>query len=370
MKTSKTPLKKPVVRTSKAKTWFYRLPLWLQKILKSKFFYAILGIGFFVYLFFWTGGTWFDFARFPMVENPSYGVSFSAKRARELDLDPKANLTALLDDVGIKNYRLMSYWDDIEKERGQFDFSDLDWQVSQIAKRDGTVSLSIGLRQPRWPECHAPAWSYDLKGHDWKQALYAFMEVVVKRYENNPTIISWQLENEAYNNWFGTCDFPDRERVQEEFDLVRSWSKKPLWMSLSDQHGYPVAQPTPDMFGYSVYRWVWNENIPPANTYMVYPTPIWYHKLRAWIIKQTTNTDIFIHELQLEPWGPVDTKELSVEEQNRSMSTEQIQKSISFAREIGAKDIYVWGGEWWYWRKIHGDSSVWDAVRYEIHNQR
>lgn len=309
---------------------------------------------------------WWNPIVFPPVDNPNYGVSFSAKRARELDLEPHKVLTALLDDMEIKNYRLMSYWDDIEASRGQFDFSELDWQIEQVGLRGGTVSLAIGLRQPRWPECHQPEWASQLTGHTWKQALYAYMEQVVKRYEDNPTVTSWQLENEGVNNWFGTCDKPDRERLYEEVDLVKEWSKTPIWMSLSDQHGYPVNQPIPDKFGYSVYRWVWNDKTGPFNGYIIYPTPIWYHQLRAAIIQATTKTDIFIHELQLEPWGPIDTKYLSVEEQDKSMSPEQIGKSIKFARMIGKEDIYVWGGEWWYWRREHGDDTIWNTVKAEL----
>lgn len=304
---------------------------------------------------------------FPPVKDPNMGVSFSKKRAEELGLDWKANFTALLDDLQIKSYRLMSYWDEGEATRGQFDFSALDWQIGEAAKRGATVTLSIGLRQPRWPECHQPEWAKSLSGNAWKQALYAYVETVVKRYENSPAVISWQLENEGMNTWFGKCDAPDRQRLTEEFNLVKKLSKKPIWMSLSDQHGLPVNGPVPDKYGYSVYRTVYNDKAGPFNGYLTYPTPIWYHRLRAQIIKLTQNRDIFIHELQLEPWGPVDTQQLSIAEQDKSMSTAQIGKSIDFARMIGAKDIYTWGSEWWYWRKVKmGDDSIWNTVRSEF----
>ena len=307
---------------------------------------------------------------FPPISNPNYGVSFSAKRARELDLDPQSVLTELLDDLDFRSFRLMSYWDEHEKTRGKIDFSELDWQMDEVAKRGGKVTLGLGLRQPRWPECHQPAWAAKLTGNEWKQALYAYMELVVKRYENHPALESWQLENEAVNQWFGACDAPDVERLNEEFNLVKGWSNKPIWMSLSDQHGYPVNPPTPDRFGFSVYRIVWNEKIPPSKTYMLYPTPTWYHLVRASIIKAYTGKSIFIHELQLEPWGSVDTKHLSIDEQNISMSTEQIKENILFARRINEKDIYVWGSEWWYWRRAHGDPSIWNAVKHELETQR
>lgn len=352
-------------------TWHFlcKLPLWLHYIVHSRWFLWTAGIltGLIVLILL---DPFTSPVLFPAVKDPNYGVSFSAKRARELDLDPQAAFTELLDDLKIRRYRLMSYWDEHEKERGNLDFTELDWQMDEAAKRGAKVSLGLGLRQPRWPECHQPAWALGLKGNAWKQALYAYMEIVVKRYENHPALESWQLENEAVNQWFGTCDAPDVERLNEEFNLVKSWSKKPVWMSLSDQHGFPINPPHPDRYGFSVYRLVWNEKIHPKNNYLLYPTPTWYHRMRAAIIKLYTGKSIFIHELQLEPWGPVDTKFLTIEEQNLSMSPQRIHDNIFFARLIGEKDIYMWGSEWWYWRKIHGDPSVWEAIRHEMATQR
>jgi hypothetical protein len=304
---------------------------------------------------------------FTPVKDPSYGVSFSKERSEELGLDWKANFTALLDDLKIKHYRLMSYWNEHEAERGVFDFSSLDWQMDEAAKRGATVSLAIGLRQPRWPECHEPEWAKTIGGNEWKQALYAYMEKVVARYKNHPALVSWQLENEAVNNWFGICTSVDRERLVEESNLVKAWDPNhKVQMSLSDQHGLPLGQPVPDEYGFSVYRIIWNSNFWP-NTYLYYPTPIWYHRLRALVIQLIQHRPIFIHELQMEPWGPHDTKFLSIEEQDKSMSIEQIPRVFRFARQTGIKDIDLWGGEWWYWRKIKfNDPSVWETVRQEL----
>ena len=107
-------------------------------------------------------------ASIPEVKNPNYGVSFSVKYANELGVDWKANFTALLDDMQLRNFRLMSYWDDMEPEPGVFKFDDLDWQMNEAAKRGAKVSLSIGMRQPRWPECHKPDWYKSLGSREAK----------------------------------------------------------------------------------------------------------------------------------------------------------------------------------------------------------
>lgn len=313
-----------------------------------------------------------SYVAFPPVKDYNFGVSFSEKRTRELDVDSRANFAALLDDMGIREFRLMSYWDEHEKVRGQFDFSALDWQMDEAAKRNAKVSLSIGLRQPRWPECHQPAWANNLKGHEWKQALYAYMEIVMKRYENHPALESWQLENEYFNEWFGDCDTPDRTRFIEEMNLVKSLTRKPVWASLAEQHGLPLRGPGADAFGFSVYRFTYSTQGLIQDEYMWYPTPVWYHRLRAEMIKiRWNNVPLFIHELQLEPWGPNSTEKLSIEEQNRSMSVDQIRQNTYFSRQIGFEDIYTWGGEWWYWRKEKfGDHSIWDAVKREVEASR
>jgi hypothetical protein len=307
---------------------------------------------------------------YPPLEKYNFGVSFSQKRATEMGLDWQANYLALLDDLEIRKYRLMSYWDLGEPQRGDMRFDNLDWQMNEAAKRGAKVSLAIGLRQPRWPECHEPGWAKALGGHEWKQALYAYTEIVVKRYENHPALESWQLENEAYNNWFGLCGKVDRERVAEELTLVKLWSDKPVWMSLSDQHGLPLLTPEPDAYGYSVYRIVYNDKVVPF--YIWYPTPLWYHNTRTAVIKLIRpGSEFFIHELQLEPWGHIDNSGLTIEEQNISMSQDQIRRNVRFATQFGIEDVYSWGAEWWYWRKEKfGDYSIWEAVRREVNLSR
>jgi hypothetical protein len=306
------------------------------------------------------------------VKDPNYGVSFSYKYAQELGVDWKANYAALLDDLQIRNFRLMSYWDLHEGERGKFDFSTLDYQMDEAAKRGAKVSLSIGLRQPRWPECHQPGWAEALTEEttEWRQALYAYIEVVVTRYKTHPALLSYQLENEAVNNWFGTCKgAAPRDRLFEEVALVKKLDQShPLWMSLSDQHGFPLKIPRPDAFGFSVYRTVYSTQLPkPFQFYVTYPTPIWYHRARKALIENTIKEPIFIHELQIEPWCPQATVNCSPEEQDKSMSTRQIHKNFDFARKIGAEDIYTWGGEWWYWRMTKfNDPTPWETVRGEL----
>lgn len=301
--------------------------------------------------------------------NPDYGVSFSIKYANELGVDWRKNYLALLNDLGFKKVRLMSYWDQIEPKEGEYDFSDLDWQFKQAHESGAKVSLMLGQRQPRWPECHTPDWTNQLTQAERQLYLERFITKVVNRYLDHPALEAWQLENEALNRYFGECELLEPAYINREFNLVKSLDKShPVVMSLSDQHGLPLDGPVPDIYGFSVYRTFYNTVGPDG--YITYPTPLWYHRMRAGIIKLVHSKPIILHELQAEPWGPEPTKNLSVDEQNKSLSPQRLRKNINFAKQIGLKEIYFWGGEFWYWRKEHfNDSSYWGIIRYEIKKQ-
>lgn len=347
-------------KTSKATSIAKQQPKWLKRLLiTGSIVVGLVATGFML-----------DNWAFQPVPNPTFGVSFSIKQANEYGNDWRANYSALLDDLKFRHFRLMSYWDTIEPARGQFNFDDLDWQISEANKRGAKISLAIGLRQPRWPECHAPSWAHDLSGNDWKQALYAYMELVVKRYKDNPAIESYQLENEALNDWFGECQgTKDPQRLSEEFDLVKQWDPNhPVIMSLSDEHGLPINKPIPDEFGYSLYGIVYNTNFGPPG-YVQYPAPVWWHRLRSAVIWLMHHKPQMAHEVQMEPWGPKPTYQMSTKEQNKSMNAHQIGVMADFVRRSGFDRADLWGGEWWYWRKVNGDPSMWEAVRDVLKSQ-
>jgi uncharacterized protein YfbU (UPF0304 family) len=69
---------------------------------------------------------------------------------------------ALLDDLKVKNIKILTHWDLIEPKKDEYFFEDLDWQVSEVEKRDGKIILVIGMKTGRWPECHIPQWAKNL----------------------------------------------------------------------------------------------------------------------------------------------------------------------------------------------------------------
>lgn len=297
-----------------------------------------------------------------VIDPSQFGVSFSLKQCRNFNINPAQTLDWLISEAGFRRFRLMSYWNEHEKQPGKYDFSQLDWQIERIAKANGQISLCLGARQPRWPENHWPDWAWQLPKAARTSALLAFIEKVVTRYRDNPVVISYQLENEALLKAFGERAEVDRARLQTEYNLVKQLDpSRPIAMSTSTSWGIPVRQPIPDMVGFSYYRIIHGKH----GYSRAFHTPL-LHKTRKLLISALLQKSAFIHELQLEPWGPTAIWKMSVSEQDRSMSPTIIKRNLELAKSVKAYPIDLWGGEWWYWRYIQGDKDVWEAVHTAI----
>lgn len=295
------------------------------------------------------------------------GTTFVSNYAESFGLDPKTTLNAIFSDLKMKQVRLVGYWDRIENQQGQYDFSDLDWQFAMANQYGAKVSLSIGLRQPRWPECHMPNWAQPLPKPLWQPQLYKFMKAVIDRYKTNPALLDYELENEYFLNVFGQCKDFDRSRLVEEFKMVKQWDPKhPVIVSRSNNWvGIPIGQPTPDKFGVSVYKRVWDKTV--THRYFEYPLPAWFYASLAGWEQLKSGKDMIIHELQAEPWPPTDIHSASLTEQYKSLDAKRLKARIQYGEDTGMRSIYLWGAEWWYWVLTdQHDPSIWNTVKQAV----
>lgn len=296
------------------------------------------------------------------------GTTFIPDYADRFGLDSRQTLEAIFSDLKIRHVRLVSYWKDIEPHPGVYDFSKLDWQFEMANKYGAKVSLAVGMRQPRWPECHEPDWaninpSYKMQ---WHKQLYSYMEKVVDHYKNNPALDSYQLENEFFMKVFGECKDFDRNRLDEEFNLVKKWDPAhPVIISRSNNWvGIPVGKPTPDLFSVSVYKRVWDATI--TKRYFEYPQPAWTYATLAGAEELWSGKNMIVHELQAEPWPPngMEIQNTPLEEQFKSMNAKRMKDRIEYGKATGMRSLDMWGVEWWYWLKEKkGDPSVWNVVK-------
>lgn len=296
------------------------------------------------------------------------GTTFISDYAKSFGLDPQETYEAILNELDVKQVRLVSYWKHIEKDPGIYDFSELDWQFAMANKYGTKVTLAVGMRQPRWPECHDPGWARAMPKKEWEPKLHQFITVVVNRYKHNPALSSYQLENEFFMEVFGDCPDFDRERLVREFNLVKSLDPAhPVIISRSNNWiGIPVGKPTPDQFGISVYKRVWDKAI--TKRYYEYPLPARFYSFLAGAGEIVTGKSMVIHELQSEPWLPYgNLSDGNLKEQYKSMNAKRFADRISYAKDTGMRNIDLWGAEWWYWLKTEkGDPSVWNVAKQAI----
>ena len=299
------------------------------------------------------------------------GTSFIPEYASYLGVDPKETLDALL-GIGVKHLRLVSYWSVYERVPGQYDFTELDWQFRKAEAANARVSLSLGLRQPRYPECHAPSWVDTSKpSSQWQPQLEAFITQVVNRYKDSPALDTYQIENEFFLKGFGICTNFDRDRLVSEYNLVKRLDPKhPLIVNRSNNGiGIPLYAPKPDSYGISIYKRVWDASL--THRYLEYPFPAWYYGFLAGVQKIHDGRSMVIHEMQAEAWAP-NSKEVpktSLAEQNKSIDAKRLQERFTFAKDTGMRSVDMWGAEYWYYRQeVLKDPSLWQIATQEFKN--
>jgi len=293
------------------------------------------------------------------VDPARYGVSFSLKQCRNFGLDARETLLWLITEAGFRRLRLMSYWNEHERSPGEYDFSSLDEQLDLAETYGCQVTLCLGARQPRWPENHWPDWAWQLPKKERSRALLAYIEQVVTRCRIRGCIVSYQLENEALLKAFGERPEVDRRRLRQEYKLVKRLDpRRPVIMTTSTSWGIPVRRPVPDIVGFSYYRILYGKH---GYTHALH-FPL-LDRLRAGLVRVLHRRPTFMHELQLEPWGPTAIWKMQVAEQDKSMGVAHIRANLRLARKTKLYPIDLWGGEWWYWRlKTVKDPSIWLAV--------
>ncbi|MBI2196060.1 beta-galactosidase [Candidatus Daviesbacteria bacterium] len=292
-----------------------------------------------------------------------YGVTFSPKYARYLKLDWQEVYTQILDNLQVRNLRLLSYWDIVESERGQYDFTQTDYLLAEAGKRSAKVILVVGVRQPRWPECHIPAWAKGLPVEQRQKTALKLVEKVIERYKDEGAVWAWQVENEPLLKGFGEdCNLLDKQFLKREVELVRSISNKPVIMTDSGELGlWVTSMQMSDIFGTTVYRQVYDKWL----GYVTYPVPPFFYGIKSNLVRYffaKNNQKTVIAELQAEPWL-ADGNFISAKEQAKVFTTQDLKNYTTFAQKTGFDKAYLWGVEWWYFMAANGHPEYLEFAR-------
>ncbi len=295
-----------------------------------------------------------------------FGISFAHIQARALELDWKETYLAMLDDLKPKRIRIGAYWTEIEKEKGQYDFSDLDWQLDEARKRNTEVVLVFGIKVPRWPECFIPE-QYVSDKEMREDALLAYEKVLIERYKSYENITMWQVENEPFLP-FGDCieGAVDVELVDREIAQLRELdNSRPIMVTDSGELSLWIkAAKRADVFGTTLYRIIHKEPF----GYIKYPLGPAFFRIKAWMIKKVANQEnVIVSELQAEPWGTAWLPHMTIEEQYVSMNPEKFKEIIEYTQKTNFSEAYLWGVEWWYWLKTTKERpEMWEEAEKVI----
>jgi len=299
----------------------------------------------------------------PRVSKIIWGVNFSQKHAKNLGLDWQETYLALIDELGFKNIKLATHWDLLEPKESEYNFEDLDWQIKTAEEKGVNLLLVIGMKTPRWPECHLPGWAESLDKEAQQEKILNLIEKIVLRYRDSKVIRKWQIENEPFFP-FGHCPWVDKEFLKKEIKLVKSLDnqKRPIVISDSGEGSlWITAAKLGDIVGTTLYKKVWVRQL---GIYLTYPFPPTFYWRKAQVINKLFHKEVICVELQTEPWGPKLLYDSPIEEQEKTMNLEQFKKNIEFAKKTGLSEFYLWGGEWWYWKKIkQNDFTIWNEAK-------
>ncbi len=298
-----------------------------------------------------------------------YGVTFSVPYAQGLGIDWKAAYSGMLTDLNVKLIRIPVYWDEVENSQGQYDFSDIDYMLNLAEQNHAQVILAIGKRLPRWPECHEPGWASSLSTADEQNAQLSYMETVVHRYYNNPTVTTWQVENEAFLSSFGPCPPLDVKFFDQEIATVKSLDpSRPILITDSGElSSWIPAGDRGDIFGTTYYRYVYSDSLHRYWTNFYFFS--WFYRFKAGILRLLhPGKPVMIAELEAEPWTTNGIPATPIDEQFQTMSMGHFNTIISHAAGTGFSPQYLWGVEWWWWMQQHGHPEFWARAKQIINH--
>ena len=316
------------------------------------------------------------------------GTTYSPRQSQYLEQDWKKTYLEVL-DAGFDVIRLGAYWSEMEKEPDVFDFDDLDWQIAMARKKGIQVLLTVGMKAPRWPEYFIPEWVFGKrlppKGADLGKETYLcgrtliFIRKVVERYKNEKSIRYWQVENEpldrmgAHKWWIGKSFLKREVELVRELDpenrpIVINVATYPnllhrLWTRLFTSND-PIGESIElcDILGLNVYPVFGHKFLGYGYRVRSSKRARLEYLKKVVALAEKNGREVWATELQAEPWEPGQLVHKGKEQPSTS-SPEEFRETLLELRSVGIDTVFLWGAEYWYFRKIrHNDHLWWDTA--------
>jgi hypothetical protein len=300
---------------------------------------------------------------------PEFGFSFHPYQASYLGLDSRETHLALLDGLEPSFIRLPVFWDEVQGEKEKFDFSNIDFLVSEAEKRGVKVTVSLGETTFRYPECREPEWTWDLRDEEFDKALLFYLEKIVSHLSDFENVEAWQVENEQ-ELWLvkPQCRIIKTELFKKEIEAVRKADKlnRPIVVAHGAQtrigNFWQKRILLGDIFAVSFFGRSYNRS------FHLYTNRLWFRNTPLEkAVTEKQGRRFWISEFQAEPWGPTPLNKMTPDEAGQTMSSQILKKNIELLKKYGgAERVYFWGVEWWYKEFLEGRSGMWEVGKSVI----
>ena len=326
------------------------------------------------------------------------GLSFRPRQAEDLGLDVRETLATLL-PYPYSVIRLSAYWDRISPEPGEFDTTELDWQLDDAERAGKKIILCLGpIKSFGYPEYFVPPYLLehplpegqliDERSHPaLLRASTEHLTRLVERYRDHPAITAWQVEHEATDplgmehSWRLATSFvrrevdavraadPDRPILMNGFLPTSTSVLAQQWWRTRDQGDSLVAaRELADIVGIDFYPRHAVGSFGPWSLYLdgargVLPSRL-RHRLLEW--SDRPGREVVVTEGQAEPWESVTIPPSPDSRVSASCPPERVIENynvcLRWTRRSRAIGSYLfWGAEYWVKRGLEGDPRYLEA---------
>ena len=328
------------------------------------------------------------------------GISFSPQRAESYGLDYQASFKQL-EAMRFKVIRISAYWTEVDTEG----YDRLDWLLNEAASSHQPVVLTVGMKGLGWPEYFIPDDLLPANLQDGQSisrdpivraGSLLFLQSTVARYRANPEIVSWQVENEPFNQAGPHKWSIDRDFLAQEIQAVRELDERPVVVNAfshfnfsldraSQRKGFDLASllgfdsgsveneslqvlQAGDILGLDVYTRIGYNFLGQLSVGRAGND--WADQAGRWhAIAQKQHKTAWVMEAQAEPWEASATSFADP----RSFHPSDMIDVFNGLKEEGFTTILLWGAEYWLWRAADGDPAWLDTataiLRGESHTQ-
>ncbi len=299
-----------------------------------------------------------------------WGTTISERQLRHLGLDLEQAWDGVL-NLGFSYVRLGVYWSEIEVSPGHYQFERLHQLLQLCQQRQQNVVLTVGVKAPRWPEFYWPDFitEKNIESQLTKQAALRFIQVVVEQVKTYSCISHWQVENEPLDSVGADFQKITIDFLRQEVALVQELDQRPIVLTawgndLIGRRTLPALAPLTDVIGIDLYYRQYMTSILGTP---VYAGPRNSHQQLSAELKKC-NKPVWVSELQAEPWEKDDAMYLA--DQPPSFNLPYLQQFIAEVRKLPVEAVFLWGAEYWLYRREQGDSSYWEYVKSIIDNEK